>query len=69
MAINVSAYFSPQYLGLVEVEESRGMHVCEEAVKKLKVVSNPHTQKQRHTHTHTSPAAVLEVLALVYRGG
>lgn len=28
-----------QYLGLVEVEESRGMHVCEEAVKKLKVVS------------------------------
>ncbi|GAA6087953.1 numb-like protein, partial [Tachysurus ichikawai] len=25
------------YLGLVEVEESRGMHVCEEAVKKLKV--------------------------------
>lgn len=30
---------SLQYLGLVEVEESRGMHVCEEAVKKLKVVS------------------------------
>lgn len=28
-----------QYLGLVEVEESRGMHVCEEAVKKLKIVS------------------------------
>lgn len=28
-----------QYLGLVEVEESRGMHVCEEAVKKLKMVS------------------------------
>ncbi|XP_071213087.1 numb-like protein isoform X3 [Salvelinus alpinus] len=25
------------YLGLVEVEESRGMHVCEEAVKKLKI--------------------------------
>lgn len=36
----VSPSFSvPQYLGLVEVEESRGMHVCEEAVKKLKVVS------------------------------
>ncbi|KAM9801161.1 numb-like protein [Neosynchiropus ocellatus] len=29
--------FSVRYLGLVEVEESRGMHVCEEAVKKLKV--------------------------------
>ncbi|KAJ0063891.1 hypothetical protein NL108_013174 [Boleophthalmus pectinirostris] len=28
--------FSVRYLGLVEVEESRGMHVCEEAVKKLK---------------------------------
>lgn len=29
---------SPQYLGYVEVEESRGMQVCEEAVKKLKAV-------------------------------
>ncbi|XP_041850527.1 numb-like protein isoform X2 [Melanotaenia boesemani] len=29
--------FTVRYLGLVEVEESRGMHVCEEAVKKLKV--------------------------------
>uniref|UniRef100_A0A672ISK5 NUMB like endocytic adaptor protein n=1 Tax=Salarias fasciatus TaxID=181472 RepID=A0A672ISK5_SALFA len=29
--------FAVRYLGLVEVEESRGMHVCEEAVKKLKV--------------------------------
>ncbi|XP_026187440.1 numb-like protein isoform X2 [Mastacembelus armatus] len=29
--------FPVRYLGLVEVEESRGMHVCEEAVKKLKV--------------------------------
>uniref|UniRef100_A0AAY5EN95 Numb-like protein n=1 Tax=Electrophorus electricus TaxID=8005 RepID=A0AAY5EN95_ELEEL len=29
--------FSVRYLGLVEVEESRGMHVCEEAVKKLKL--------------------------------
>ncbi|XP_036380345.1 protein numb homolog [Megalops cyprinoides] len=29
--------FSVRYLGHVEVEESRGMHVCEEAVKKLKV--------------------------------
>ncbi|XP_072312057.1 numb-like protein [Eucyclogobius newberryi] len=28
--------FNVRYLGLVEVEESRGMHVCEEAVKKLK---------------------------------
>ncbi|XP_010214914.1 PREDICTED: numb-like protein, partial [Tinamus guttatus] len=26
----------PQYLGHAEVDESRGMHVCEEAVKKLK---------------------------------
>ncbi|XP_051521936.1 numb-like protein isoform X1 [Myxocyprinus asiaticus] len=29
--------FPVRYLGLVEVEESRGMHVCEEAVKKLKL--------------------------------
>lgn len=29
----------PKYLGHVEVEESRGMHVCEDAVKKLKAVS------------------------------
>ncbi|XP_029699495.1 numb-like protein isoform X1 [Takifugu rubripes] len=29
--------FPVRYLGLVEVEESRGMHVCEDAVKKLKV--------------------------------
>ncbi|XP_063167822.1 numb-like protein [Candoia aspera] len=28
--------FPVRYLGYVEVEESRGMHVCEEAVKKLK---------------------------------
>jgi hypothetical protein len=31
--------FPPKYLGHVEVEESRGMHVCEDAVKKLKAVS------------------------------
>lgn len=36
----MSSYFlSPKYLGHVEVEESRGMHVCEDAVKKLKAVS------------------------------
>ncbi|XP_028817652.1 numb-like protein isoform X2 [Denticeps clupeoides] len=29
--------FPVRYLGLVEVDESRGMHVCEEAVKILKV--------------------------------
>ncbi|XP_048349637.1 numb-like protein isoform X2 [Sphaerodactylus townsendi] len=29
--------FPVRYLGHAEVEESRGMHVCEEAVKKLKV--------------------------------
>ncbi|KAJ8403764.1 hypothetical protein AAFF_G00346320 [Aldrovandia affinis] len=32
-----SSALGAQYLGLVEVDESRGMHVCEEAVKKLKV--------------------------------
>ncbi|XP_069765928.1 LOW QUALITY PROTEIN: numb-like protein [Narcine bancroftii] len=31
--------FPVRYLGHMEVEESRGMHVCEEAVKKLKTVS------------------------------
>ncbi|KAG8448777.1 hypothetical protein GDO86_015733 [Hymenochirus boettgeri] len=30
--------FPVRYLGHVEVEESRGMHVCEDAVKKLKVL-------------------------------
>uniref|UniRef100_A0A8C2JDI1 NUMB like endocytic adaptor protein n=1 Tax=Cyprinus carpio TaxID=7962 RepID=A0A8C2JDI1_CYPCA len=29
--------FPVRYLGLVEVDESRGMHVCEDAVKKLKL--------------------------------
>nr|XP_033812146.1 numb-like protein isoform X1 [Geotrypetes seraphini] len=29
--------FPVRYLGHVEVEESRGMHVCEDAVKKLKI--------------------------------
>lgn len=28
-----------QYLGHVEVDESRGMHICEDAVKRLKTVS------------------------------
>lgn len=32
---------SPQYLGHVEVEESRGMHICEDAVKRLKTVGVP----------------------------
>lgn len=45
LSINISALFYLQYLGLVEVEESRGMHVCEDAVKKLKVVSIPHTHE------------------------
>lgn len=45
LANKMSGFPSLQYLGLVEVEESRGMHVCEEAVKKLKVVSiNTHAQ-------------------------
>lgn len=35
----VSSLPPPKYLGHVEVEESRGMHVCEDAVKKLKAVS------------------------------
>ncbi|CAB1449630.1 unnamed protein product [Pleuronectes platessa] len=28
--------FAVKYLGHVEVEESRGMHICEDAVKRLK---------------------------------
>eukprot|EP00064_Thunnus_orientalis_P013466 superscaffoldBa00002196_g13505 len=35
--LNTGETTEGDYLGLVEVEESRGMHVCEEAVKKLKV--------------------------------
>ncbi|MED6245694.1 hypothetical protein ILYODFUR_025403 [Ilyodon furcidens] len=30
--------FAVKYLGHVEVEESRGMHICEDAVKRLKTV-------------------------------
>lgn len=41
-ALIQASLLSGQYLGLVEVEESRGMHVCEDAVKKLKVVSVHH---------------------------
>lgn len=51
LVVNISAFTSLQYLGLVEVEESRGMHVCEDAVKKLKVVSIPHTNTDAHLHT------------------
>lgn len=36
---------SLKYLGHVEVEESRGMHVCEDAVKKLKAVSEGLAQR------------------------
>ncbi|KAJ8383665.1 hypothetical protein AAFF_G00216360 [Aldrovandia affinis] len=32
--------FPVRYLGHVEVDESRGMHVCEEAVKKLKIAGS-----------------------------
>ena len=32
-------YLLFQYLGCIEVFESRGIHVCEEAVKALKAVS------------------------------
>lgn len=34
-----------QYLGHVEVEESRGMHICEDAVKRLKTVSFSRTTR------------------------
>lgn len=38
-SITDSLSLSPlQYLGHVEVEESRGMHICEDAVKRLKTV-------------------------------
>ena len=30
--------FPVKYLGHVEVDESRGMHICEDAVKRLKAV-------------------------------
>lgn len=39
MFISFLPFPPPKYLGHVEVEESRGMHVCEDAVKKLKAVS------------------------------
>lgn len=35
---------SLQYLGHVEVEESRGMHICEDAVKRLKTVGVYYTE-------------------------
>lgn len=39
----LSCYFLWQYLGCMEVYESRGMQVCEEAVKTLKSVSTNHS--------------------------
>lgn len=36
----LSVFFCLQYLGCVEVYESRGIQICEEAVKVLKAVSS-----------------------------
>ncbi|XP_047201375.1 protein numb homolog isoform X4 [Girardinichthys multiradiatus] len=36
--------FAVKYLGHVEVEESRGMHICEDAVKRLKTVGKKATR-------------------------
>ena len=36
IAITLTFLFFLQYLGHVEVDESRGMHICEDAVKRLK---------------------------------
>ena len=38
-----SFLFVFQYLGCIEVFESRGIQVCEEAVKALKAVSVPYS--------------------------
>ncbi|KAI2654709.1 hypothetical protein H4Q32_011488 [Labeo rohita] len=42
--------FAVKYLGHVEVEESRGMHICEEAVKKLKTVGYESTDFLHLSH-------------------
>nr|XP_020138834.1 numb-like protein isoform X1 [Microcebus murinus] len=47
--------FPVRYLGHVEVEESRGMHVCEEAVKKLKAVSEAGAREGRGQRGQGSP--------------
>jgi len=40
----------------VEVDESRGMHICEEAVKRLKTVGvRTHTSSVRNTRLPSSP--------------
>ena len=47
-SLSLSAFlFTLQYLGHVEVEESRGMHICEDAVKRLKTVG--FTRNALHT--------------------
>lgn len=58
-----------QYLGHVEVEESRGMHICEDAVKRLKMVG--FTRKllrllgMRLLNTR-HPTSILSVLFLIF---
>jgi hypothetical protein len=44
--------FSVKYLGCVEVFESRGMQVCEEALKVLRVSWKPHYCKFKLRLTH-----------------
>lgn len=51
--------FPVKYLGCVEVYESRGMHICEEALKVLKVSNTPANftfqSKKRYNFSHSIP--------------
>ncbi|KAA0711498.1 Protein numb -like protein [Triplophysa tibetana] len=53
--------FAVKYLGHVEVDESRGMHICEEAVKRLKTdvvsefICNPLLRFPPIPYPHTNP--------------
>lgn len=50
----ISSLPPPKYLGHVEVEESRGMHVCEDAVKKLKAVSEGLAPESGHKQSESA---------------
>lgn len=60
----VSLFISTlQYLGHVEVEESRGMHICEDAVKRLKTVG--FTRKPLHTYRNPASFYLLIICSSI----
>lgn len=56
--------FGVKYLGCVEVFESRGMQVCEEALKVLRVSRNESTTSPYHT-THTIRLSLCSIFSFL----